>query len=50
MTVLAGLHSSAAELLQQRSVKEQNLVDAEWLENVLEINEGSIVGVIGTAP
>jgi len=47
MTALAGLHSSAAELLQQRSAKEQNSLDAEWLEHVLEINEGSVVGEIG---
>ena len=47
MTALAGLQSSAAEHRQQRSARQQNLLDAEWLERVLQINEGSIVGEVG---
>jgi len=43
VTVLAGLPATAA-VPSQRSAKAQNLLDAEWLERVLEINPGSTDG------
>jgi SAM-dependent methyltransferase len=51
VTALAAPHINEAGLRQQRSVNQQaarqNTLDAEWLERVLEIKDGSVVGEIG---
>ena len=51
ITTLAAAHLNEAGPRQQglakQQVEQQNMLDAKWLERVLEIKEGSIVGEIG---